>query len=164
MNRFLTRIQPLAPIIIRLGMGVVFLFFSYYQFSDASAWTGYVPHAVVALFGGNATMLVLLNAWFELIAGLSLLAGFQTRIVSLLLALHLFGITATIGISPLGVRDLGLAVATLSIAFAGPDTISIDKKFAKKANIEMTDEPPFTQTDQLPIRSDQARPSLPRRI
>ncbi len=140
MNRFLIRIQPLAPIIIRLGMGVVFLFFSYYQFSDPSVWTGYVPHAVVAILGGNAAMLVLLNAWFELIFGLSLLAGFQTRIVSLLLALHLFGISATIGISPLGIRDLGLAVATLSIVFAGPDSISLDRKFAKKEPIEVGDE------------------------
>jgi len=160
MNRFLTRIQPLAPIIIRLGMGVVFLFFSYYQFSDASAWTGYVPHSVVAIFGGNATMLVLLNAWFELVAGLSLLAGFQTRIVSLLLALHLFGITATIGISPLGVRDLGLAVATLSIVFAGPDMISLDRKFTKKAAIEVGSEPVIDAQPQQDI----TRPQMPRRI
>jgi len=140
MNRFLTRIQPLAPIIIRIGMGIVFMFFSYYQFSDPSIWTGFVPHSVAAIFGGNATLLVLLNAWFELIAGLCLLAGFQTRIVAFLLALHLFGITATIGISPLGIRDLGLAVATLSIVFAGSDLISIDRKFLKEASIEVGDE------------------------
>ena len=129
-------------------MGAVFMFFSYYQFSDPSAWTGYVPHSITALFGGNATMLVLLNAWFELVAGLSLLAGFQTRIVSLLLALHLFGISATIGISPLGIRDLGLAVATLSIVFAGPDLISIDGKFAKKPAIEAVSEAPI----EMPVR------------
>jgi uncharacterized membrane protein YphA (DoxX/SURF4 family) len=132
-------------------MGVVFMFFSYYQFSDPSAWTGYVPHSIVAIFGGNAAMLVLLNAWFELVAGICLLAGFQTRIVSLLLALHLFGISATIGISPLGIRDLGLAVATLSISFSGPDLISIDRKFAKKEPIEISEE----DTDEpisVPVR------------
>ena len=136
---------------IRIGMGVVLLFFSYYQFSDPSAWTGYVPHSITALSGGNATMLVLMNAWFELIFGLSLLAGLQTRIVSLLLALHLFGITATIGISPLGIRDFGLAVATLSIVFAGPDLISLDRKFARKAAIEVSDEM-ATEPVSVPVR------------
>ena len=131
--------QPWAPVVVRIGMGIVMLFFSYYQFSDASIWTGFVPHAVVALLGGNAVLLVLLNAWFELVFGLALLAGFQTRTVALLLALHLFGIAGTIGISPLGVRDLGLAAATLSIFLAGSDLISLDRRFAGKPPLDSAD-------------------------
>lgn len=118
-----------APVLLRLGMGVVFLFFSYYQFNDPSLWTGIVPKEITAIFAGNAIMLVLMNAWFELVAGICLLIGFQVRTVALLLALHLFGIASTIGISPLGIRDFGLSVATLSIFFAGYDMLSLDQYF-----------------------------------
>ncbi|MDB5238852.1 MAG: DoxX family protein [Candidatus Parcubacteria bacterium] len=124
-----SRLTAYAPVVVRIGMSLVFFYFSFSQFSDPSAWTGYVPQGVVALFGGNAVLLVLLNAWFELIFGLALFVGFQTRIAALLLALHLVGIAATIGISPVGVRDIGLAAATFSIFCAGADMLSLDRKF-----------------------------------
>lgn len=132
MNNLISRIQPYAPVVTRIGLSLVFLTFSYFQFSDPSMWTGYVPEGVTSLFGGNAVLLVLLNAWFELVFGLALLAGLQVRTTAILLAGHLLGIAATIGFSPLGVRDLGLAVATLSIFFAGPDLWSIDRRLLKR--------------------------------
>lgn len=110
-------------------MAAVFLCFSYYQFSNPSIWTDFVPTWVAALVAGNAVLLVLLNAWFELVAGLCLLFGFQTRTVALLLSLHLFFIAGSIGLNSLGVRDFGLAIATLSIFFNGFDRISLDAMF-----------------------------------
>ena len=169
MNLFLIKIKPLAPVIVRIGMSAVFLYFSYCQFTDPSIWTGFIPDPIAAIFGGNAAVVVLLNAWFELVAGLCLLAGFQTRTVSFLLALHLFGIAGTIGISPLGVRDLGLAVATLSITFAGYDMISFDRKFVREAAIEAGAEDegefrPVQVPSSQPIRQDQNKQQMPRRI
>jgi uncharacterized membrane protein YphA (DoxX/SURF4 family) len=149
-NRFLSKIRPYGAVILRLGMGLVFVCFSYYQFSNPSMWMGFVPHTVVNYFGGNATMLVLLNAWFELVAGLALIVGIQVRTVSLLLAAHLFGIAGTIGISPLGVRDLGLSIATFSVFLAGPDVWSLDRYFLKRANPRAPTG--STPDNQLPIR------------
>ncbi len=117
---------------MRIGLSLVFLCFAYFQFSNPMQWTGFVPKAVSGVFGMSSVVLVMLNAWFELVAGLALITGFQTRIVSLLLALHLFGIAATIGFSPLGVRDIGLSIATLSIFLAGADFLTLDAWFAAK--------------------------------
>jgi uncharacterized membrane protein YphA (DoxX/SURF4 family) len=150
MTNFLSRIQPYGAVILRLGMGLVFICFSYYQFSNPSMWTGFVPKAVSSLFGGNSTMLVLLNAWFELIAGLALIVGVQVRTVSLLLAVHLFGIAGTIGISPLGVRDLGLSIATFSVFLAGPDVWSLDRYFRNRTGSRASTG--STPDNQLPIR------------
>ena len=130
-DNLIQKMRPYAPVVVRVGMSLIFLMFSWFQFSNPSMWTGFVPSGVSGIVGGNAALLVLLNAWFELIFGLALLAGLQVRAAALLLAAHLLGIAVTIGFSPLGVRDLGLAVATLSIFFAGPDIWSVDSRFSK---------------------------------
>ena len=136
MTNFMEKIKPYGLVVARLGMGVVFLCFSYYQFSNPLMWTSFVPHAVSAVFGGNAYLLVVLNAWFELVAGIALIVGIQTRTVALLLSLHLFGIAGSIGISPLGVRDIGLAIATFAIFLNGPDIWSLDSRsFARRSSV-----------------------------
>ncbi|MGC9605148.1 MAG: DoxX family protein [Minisyncoccia bacterium] len=150
MTNLFSKIQPYGAVILRLGMGLVFVCFSYYQFRNPSMWTSFVPQSVSGLLGGNATMLVLLNAWFELVAGLMLIAGFQVRTVSLLLAAHLFGIAGTIGISPLGVRDLGLSIATFSVFLAGPDIWSLDRYFLNK--VDMKAPPSSAPAIRLPVR------------
>jgi uncharacterized membrane protein YphA (DoxX/SURF4 family) len=127
------KLQACGPVIVRLALSLVFLSFSYLQFSNPGMWGGVVPKFVSAMVGGNAGLIVSLNAWFELLAGLMLIIGFHTRAVALLLALHLFGIASSFGFSPIGIRDFGLAFATLSIFFTGMDVWCLDQKFTKKA-------------------------------
>ena len=56
----------------------------------------------------------------------SLLAfGIWTRCVASLLFLHMFAIIADVGLSPIGIRDIGLMFALLSVAFFGSDEYSI---------------------------------------
>jgi len=64
---------------------------------------------------------------------LLLLIGLYTRIVSLLLSLHLFHIISIVGYGAIGARDLALALATLAIFLHGPDEFCLDKlRFRKK--------------------------------
>ncbi|MBU6427311.1 DoxX family membrane protein [Patescibacteria group bacterium] len=114
-----------APSVLRYGMGTVILWFSIEQFLHNSLWTAYVPDYAVAISHLSASTLVFFNAAFELVMGILLVFGWRTRIVALLLALHLFDIMWTVGYGEIGARDFGLAVATLVIAMNGPDILCI---------------------------------------
>jgi len=115
-----------APAMVRIGMSLVFLWFGWNQLTNTEMWLGVVPESIANFVG--AKLVVLLNGWFEIVAGLCLLVGFQTRVVALLLALHLFGIAFSFGWHPIGIRDFGLAIATLSIFFAGADVCCWERR------------------------------------
>ncbi len=74
----------------------------------------------------TANNLVIFNAILELTLGTFLLIGLYNRFSSLILSLHLFGIALSIGFTPLGIRDFGLAFATLAVYLFGYDRYSVD--------------------------------------
>jgi uncharacterized membrane protein YphA (DoxX/SURF4 family) len=119
-------------------MSIVILWFSVQQLLHTQVWTAYVPDSVAKFLHISAFALVIFNAVFELIFGILLAFGWQTRIVALLLGLHLFDIMWTVGYGEIGVRDFGLAVATLVIAMNGPDLFCIQPR--KAAPLRMSDE------------------------
>ncbi len=119
-------LKTYAPVVLRTGMALVVLWFAIEQFMNTALWTSYIPESIVSLSRLSATTLVYLNASFEAIFGVLLLLGWKTRWVALLLALHLFHITWVVGYGEIGVRDFGLAMATLSIFMNGSDLLCID--------------------------------------
>lgn len=120
-----------APAVVRIGIALVFLWFGTQQLLDASAWTRLIPEWIVHMSGLSAVSLVHFNGAFETIFGLALLVGYQTRIVALLLALHLAGITLDVGYNGVGVRDFGLTLAAVAIFLYGSDMLSLDNKLRK---------------------------------
>ncbi len=116
-----------APTILRLGMSGVFLWFGINQIVDPTAWIGFIPDAIVKLTGMSALTIVHYNAFFEIIAGSMLLLGFLTRFIAFILFLHLLDIAFTVGLDSIGIRDLGLAVATLVIFLNGFDWLTLDR-------------------------------------
>ena len=134
-NSFLVRLQRYAPVLLRLGMSAVVLWFSLQQFFNAEAWTAYVPDSVVTLSHLSAVTLVYFNALFELVFGIMLLIGWQTRIAALLLALHLFDIMWVVGYGEIGVRDFGLALATLVVFMNGSDPFCVQYHTAIPAQV-----------------------------
>lgn len=130
------RFSQHAHAVVRIALAVLFIWFGVLEGHNPGMWTGFVPQWVSAMFGGNSTLLVYMNGWFEIVAGLCLLVGFQVRIVSVLLSLHLFFIAGSIGFGPLGLRDFALSFAMLSVAIAGPDAWSVDRLFDKKEAIQ----------------------------
>jgi uncharacterized membrane protein YphA (DoxX/SURF4 family) len=138
-----------GPSVLRYGMSAVILWFSFQQFLHNSLWTAYVPSSIVALIHINASVLVFFNAIFELIFGILLVFGWQTRIVALLLALHLFDIMYTVGYGEIGVRDFGLAVATFVIFMNGSDILCIQQKRQVAKDLPSSPPPSFVQPQKF---------------
>ena len=111
--------RELAPVILRLGLTFVFIWFGTNQLMNAESWTGFVPEW--GTFGLDPQTVVYLNGAFEVIGALMLGFGIFVRWVATLLALHLFVIASSLGLTPVGVRDFGLSFAILAVAFFGPD-------------------------------------------
>ena len=128
MKKFTLFCESYASSILRYGMSAVILWFSVQQFIHTELWTAYVPDSAVAMTHLSAVTLVYFNAVFELVFGVLLVFGWQTRIAAVLLALHLFDIMYVVGYGEIGVRDFGLALATLVVAMNGPDIFCIQQK------------------------------------
>jgi uncharacterized membrane protein YphA (DoxX/SURF4 family) len=128
MQKIISFLELYSGTVLRYAMAAVILWFSISQFMNASQWTAYVPDGVVSMTGLGAVTLVYFNATFELVFGILLLLGWQTRIVAFLLAAHLFDIMYIVGYGEIGVRDFGLAVATFVVFMNGPDPLCIKQK------------------------------------
>lgn len=122
----------IGKIILRISLAIVFLYFGVMQLKDPSSWSGFVPDFVQFSFL-SANNIVVFNGFMEVVLGTFLLVGLYVRFASIIMSLHLFGIAFSIGFSPLGVRDFGLAFATLALFFFGEDRYSVDYKFTKKS-------------------------------
>lgn len=127
--------KNLSAPLLRIALSLVFLYFGFSQIYSPDNWTSFVP-SFVTNFGLSANNLIMINGVTELILGLFMISGLYTRFASLILSIHLFGIAFSIGFSPIGVRDFGLAFSTLAVFLNGPDEYTLDMKFAKKTNVE----------------------------
>lgn len=103
-------------LILRLGLAAVFLWFGFSQLLDGLSWVGWVPDWAVAFLRIPPAMIVLANGLFEVALGALLAVGVWVRISATVLAVHLAIITFDIGLTAIGVRDLGLTLATLALA------------------------------------------------
>ena len=120
-----------APFILRLALSFVLLWFAYNQLTHTSMWIRLLP-GWTNMFGLRPETLIHMNAWFEIIVGLALLVGFYTRLAGLLISLHIFHIAYVLGYGAVAVRDIGLALAALSIACAETGGFSVDMYLANK--------------------------------
>ncbi|MBR9703328.1 DoxX family protein [Candidatus Woesearchaeota archaeon] len=137
--------KHIGTIIVRISMALVFLYFGFSQLLQPARFVGWLPPEA-SLIPISGTTLILFNGVFEVVFGTLLIVGAYTRISAALLGLHLFMISLTMGFTQTAVRDIGLALATLSIVFTGPDVWSLDtkshsqKKEIPKADNSETDE------------------------
>ena len=118
--------------VLRIAMSLVFLYFGFQEITSPLEWSGYVPNFVIDL-GINAVNFVMFNSILELSLGILMILGIYTRVVSFILSLHLFGIAFSLGFNDLGIRDFGLAFATLVVFLNGADEFCLDKKFKSKS-------------------------------
>ena len=112
----MARQQEIGLLILRYGLAAMFLWFGFSQLFDSVNWVSWVPEWASDLLGIPPAMIVLANGTFEVVTGALLAAGIFVRPVAVLLALHLALITVEIGLTPIGVRDFGLTVATTALA------------------------------------------------
>lgn len=123
-----SRLALLAPIVLRLAMAGVFLWFGTAQLVNPNDWTGFLPEFLLnTQYSPN--LFVFLNGLMEVILAVFLIPGIYVRFSALILSLHLFGIAWLVGINPIGIRDAGLAFATLAVSLNGYDVLSLDTWF-----------------------------------
>jgi uncharacterized membrane protein YphA (DoxX/SURF4 family) len=140
----LQKYKAYSPIVVRIALALVFLWFGISQLVNPESFIGYipqwlVPHAPVMQHSHPLQFMhniphpgihftIMANGIFETIFGTLLLLGLFTRISALLLSLHLAIITFGLGYNDIAVRDFGLALATFSIALHGKDKFCLDNK------------------------------------
>jgi len=112
---------------LRISLSLVFLWFGAMQIYDPLYFQGYLPPFI---FGLNISLTTVLyvNAFLEIILGLSLLVGFLTRLSALILSIHLVGIILGLGYNDVAVRDVGLLAAMIVVFLQGPDKWTVDKE------------------------------------
>ncbi len=115
-----------APLVLRSGLAFVFLWFGFSQLYDQSMWTGLIPNALTTI--ATAKTWVIANGVFEIIAGSLLAWGIGVRIVVPLLTLHLATIVWELGLTPVGIRDIGLVCALISVWLQGSDEYCVSVK------------------------------------
>ena len=116
-----------APIVLRMGLSSVILWFGFNQIFNAPYWVGWLPswhhHLMIA-----PSSLVISNGIFEVILGGLLLLGIFTRISAIILAAHILSIALNLGYTDVAIRDFGLAIMAVAVFLNGEDTACIGKK------------------------------------
>lgn len=105
--------QKIGLTTLRLSLAFVFLWFGFSQISDVTTWTSFVPEFMTRFV--DAGLLVILNGSFEVVAGLLIAFNVLVKPLAILLGIHLFFIAISIGLTAVGVRDIGLGLASISL-------------------------------------------------
>ena len=123
--------EEYGPIVLRISLALVFLWFGLTGVFNTEAFIGYVPEFAYNL-PISIESVVILNGIFEIVLGVLLITGLFTRLVAFVLSLHVFSIMFSLGYNDVAVIDFGIALATLAIAFNGADNWSLDRKYRNK--------------------------------
>ena len=121
-------LKDYGTLILRLGLGIVFLWFGITSLLEPQTWTSLVPTWSPI----SQTTSVTIMAIFQLIFSILLIIGLFTRLTAILLALSLIPIILSLGYNDVAIRDFGLFTATLSLAVSGSKKLSLDSKLNKR--------------------------------
>ena len=113
-----------APLVMRLALSFVFLWFGISQLINQEYFMGYLPGFLPNT--ANPTLFIILNGAAETILGALLAIGLFTRIVAAILALHLLGIIISLGYNDIAIRDAGLMLVTVAQCIGGADRWCLD--------------------------------------
>jgi uncharacterized membrane protein YphA (DoxX/SURF4 family) len=120
--------RAFAPVVLRLGLAILYLWFGFSELLNTPAWTAWVPGWAMSLTHLSAAQIVLLNGGFEMVAGALLAIGIWVRPVAALLAAHMLLIVVDIGLDQIGMRDLAICFATVALSLGGSDWLTLDRR------------------------------------
>lgn len=118
-----------AIFVLRLGVAAVFIDFGVGKLIDPVSWSMFVPPSVVQSLGEGLTVgrILQIQGVVEILIGVHLMAGLQTRWAAGLATAMLAVIILVVGWTPIGVRDLGLMAASMALVFCGSGSLSLDQ-------------------------------------
>jgi uncharacterized membrane protein YphA (DoxX/SURF4 family) len=103
----------LDVLILRVGLGLIFLYAGTASLQDPTSWIGFVPSFVSLVMPRE--VFLMLHAIFELALGIGLVAGLWTSVLSALAFFALLSILTLFGIDDVTFRDFGLAAMALAL-------------------------------------------------
>jgi putative oxidoreductase len=125
--RFLEKLKPLGLLVLRLALGVSFMFHGYPKLSDPARWLKAFPGF------GFPSYFAYISGILELFGGGLLVLGLFTRGAALLLVIEMGLVLArtkipVVGIYAFGQYELPLLLGAMALALAttGAGVISID--------------------------------------
>ena len=123
-----SRSADACGLLLRVGLGVVFVGFGIDKMTNPDAWLMYVPQWGAQLLSDTPGLVraVETQGLLELVLGLHIAAGLMTRWFAAGAAVLLAMILVTVGWTPIGVRDFGLLTATIALVGFGPGLFSVD--------------------------------------
>ncbi len=112
-NLLIDKLSPYSHIILRIGLGFVFIWFGWSSITETEKWIALVPAWAIDILA-PANILVIGHGIFEVVFGLLLVFGIFARLTATLLLLNLLH-TITLISGPTQIRDIGLAFALLAL-------------------------------------------------
>ena len=105
--------------ILRIGLGITFLWIGWMIFQNPEAWGGYMKPWATDLLLFPISQMMIGNAFLDMMVGILLICNLFTWQAALLGTIHLIGVLVVSGITDITVRDIGLlgAVICLMINF-----------------------------------------------
>ncbi len=118
-------LKDYSTLILRIGLGIVFLWFGVTSILQPEIWSSLVPSLIP--ISGNTVIIIM--AIFQVLMAILLIIGLFTRLASLLLAISMIPIIMSLGYNDIAVRDLGIFTALLSLSLSENKKLSLDSKF-----------------------------------
>lgn len=102
--------------ILRVGMGITFIWVGVLIIRDPIAWGAFIQPWVIDILPTSVEHTMIATAIFDIVVGALMLIDVFTWAAGSLAALHLAGVLAVSGIDAITVRDIGLATGSLALA------------------------------------------------
>jgi len=106
-----------ASTVLRMGLGLAFLWIALLIWRDPVLWAGFLPIWLQDILPVSSGAFMQGVAVFDAVVGFFLVLNRFTRIVSALAALHLLGLVLTLGFNDIAARDFGLMAASVAVFF-----------------------------------------------
>ncbi|HEY4523882.1 MAG TPA: DoxX family membrane protein [Candidatus Paceibacterota bacterium] len=100
-------------LILRIGLGLVFLYAGTAAMQDPTSWIGFVPQFVQTVIPRETFLFF--HSVFQIGLGAGLIIGAWIPILSILAFLSMFSILTLFGIDEVTFRDFGLACMALAL-------------------------------------------------
>lgn len=111
-------LRKLSSHILRIGLGITFVWIGIMIFQNPEAWGGYIQPWAAKLLPIPLRQAMLSTAFLDIGIGVLLIVNLLTWLAGLLGSLHLLVVLITAGINAITVRDIGLLSAAFAITLS----------------------------------------------
>lgn len=125
------KLKGFVPLLLRLGLGIIFFWFGFTKFTDLDFWMGFIPPWMESILPISVNSFLYIQGFIETLIGILLIIGLLVRLSAFVAALILITIILTLGFNDLALRDFGLLMMALSLTILGSGRLTIKSIFKK---------------------------------